>query len=108
MNGSIPSAVCDSCATAHAGMLDSPFIPTGKKSDKIFQVPTGDIIEATEIMELYLDVLEPTKRVDIVPGVTTNNMLTVIKVSGSTKMKLFESFLFIPFPTQDTGSNLVQ
>ena len=36
------------------------------------------------------------------------NALTVIKVSGSTKIKPFEQFLFIPVPTQDTGSNLVQ
>ena len=34
--------------------------------------------------------------------------LTVIRVNGSYKNKIIRKFFFIPVPTQDTGSNLVQ
>ena len=90
VNGSIPSAVYDSGATVHAGMPDSPFIPTGKKSDKIFQVPIGDIIEASERMKLDLDVREPAKRVDIVSGVTTNNLLSTGKFADAGYITMFD------------------
>ena len=102
LNGTIPSAVYDSGATAHAGMPDSPFIPTGKKSDKIFQVPTGDIIEATEIMELDLNVREPAKRVDIVPGVTTNNLLSTGKFADAGYITVFDEDEVNIYDAQDT------
>ena len=60
-------------ATASCGQENGPFITTGDKSSKIFQIPTGHTTRATEVKLLQHKGRDPTRRIDIVPGIKTDS-----------------------------------
>ena len=69
VNGEVPTATADTVAASSYGkpmwyecgnyrLATDPFLPTGSKSNKLFQYVGGDITAADEIKELYFDVRE--------------------------------------------------
>ncbi len=79
----VPSADFDSGATSNCELQSDPFQPTGKPSGKVFHLPTGHITTASHQAKLLLDVREPAKTVDIVPGLKHNSILSVRKFADA-------------------------
>ena len=69
MDGSIPSTIADSGATSGVGTKDNPSHRTGEPSDKRFVLPSGDVIQATEIAEYPFNIRAPANEIHITPGV---------------------------------------
>ena len=74
MNGEVPTAIADAGAASSCGkpvwsecgqyrLAADPFLPTGRKSTKLFQYAGGDIAAADEIKELPFDVREEAREV---------------------------------------------
>jgi hypothetical protein len=76
LNDSIPSIVADSAATSSVGTPTAPLIPTGRISNKIFQLPDGTRTAAATVSELAHNVRQPAKDVHIVPSIESNSLLT--------------------------------
>ena len=76
LDGSIPSAVSDTGATASAFTPDDPSIPTGVKSTSTFGGAFGDQAKATTINKLHHKLREPARSVHIVPQVQTSLLST--------------------------------
>ena len=71
LDGSIPSAVSDTGATASAFTPDDPSILTGVKSKSTFGGAFGEQAKATTINKLHHKLREPARSVHIVPQVQT-------------------------------------
>ena len=82
-NGTVPTAIADAGASAHAVQTSistcgkyklgtDPFIPTGKKSSKIFAMPLGNIAPAEDIKRLPFNIRHPADEVHTVPGIKHN------------------------------------
>jgi len=56
MDGTISSTIADSGATSGVGTADDTSHRTGEPSDKQFTLPSGAVIQATEIAEYPFDV----------------------------------------------------
>jgi hypothetical protein len=56
LNGSIPSIAADCTATSSVGTLTAPLIPTGRISNKIFQLPDGTRTAAATVTKLVHNV----------------------------------------------------
>jgi len=69
LNGSIPSAVSDTRASASAIKPSDPSIPTGIQSNTSFGGAFGDITMATTINKLHRQLQEPARSEHIVPKV---------------------------------------
>ena len=95
LNGSIPSAIADSGATSHVGTTkDSSkhaFIPTGKPSTKVFQLPDGTRTPASDIQQLHHNVRQPAKDVHIVPTIDSNSLLSTAKFATAGYITVFDS-----------------
>ena len=89
LNGTIPSGAADSAATSNAYRSSDPYIWTGGKSNKIFQMPTGAITPATDEGLLLHAVRESARTVDIVPAITAQSLLSM----GNLLMQIMCQFL---------------
>ena len=69
-------AVFDTAATSSAGKPGDNFIPTTERSDKIFNQPSGAQMEATFIHKLKHKVRDPAGRVDIVPELAEDSLIS--------------------------------
>jgi hypothetical protein len=76
LDSSIPSAAWDTACTSHAGKPDDPFIPTNKRSTKVFALADGHATPATTVAKLHHAVREPARTVDIVPALQGNSLLS--------------------------------
>jgi hypothetical protein len=90
LNGSIPSIVADSAATSHIGTKHDPFIPMGRTSKKIFQLPDGTRTAASTISELVHNVRQPAKDVHILPTIKTNSLLSTAKFAAAGYTTVFD------------------
>jgi hypothetical protein len=72
LNGSIPSIVADSAATLNVSAKKDKalFLPTGRASNKVFQLPDGTRTATDTISELPHEIHQPTKDIHIVPTIT--------------------------------------
>jgi len=82
LNGSIPSIVADSAATS--------LIPTGRISNKIFQLPDGTRTAAATVSKLAHNVRQPAKEVHIVPSIETHSLLSTAKFAGAEYITVFD------------------
>jgi hypothetical protein len=93
LNGSIPSAIADSGATSHVGTaLDaykSAFIPTCKRSHKVFELPNGTKKPASKIQELQHDICQPAKNIHIVPDICKNSLISTAKIAEAGYITIF-------------------
>jgi hypothetical protein len=94
LDGSIPSAIADSGATSHVGTTkDSSkhaFIPTGKPSTKVFQLPDGKRTPASDIQQLHHNVRQLAKDVHIVTTIASNSLLSTAKFTAAGYITVFD------------------
>lgn len=76
LDGSIPSAAFDTACTLSAGKPGDPFLPTNKKSTKVFALADDHPTPASMVAKLYHEVREPARTVDIVPALGRNSLLS--------------------------------
>ena len=81
--GRIHSAVYDSGATSHCGRTCDPFRRTARKSNKIFHIPDGNTIQATDEAKLHHQVREPARTVHMVPSLKHNSLLSASKFADA-------------------------
>ncbi len=79
LNGMIPSAVSDIGATLSAFLKKDPSRATGELSTTVFYLPDGTIAPATTRNKLLHNVREPACRVNIVPALVENSLLSTNK-----------------------------
>ncbi len=94
LDGSIPSAVANSGAASHVGtMKDSAkhaFIPTGKPSNKVFQLPDGTRTPASDIHQLHHNIRQSARDVHIVPTIANNTLLSTAKFAAAGYITVFD------------------
>ena len=69
-------AVFDTAATSSAGKPGDNFIPTTERSDKVFNQPSGSQMKATYVHKLKHNVRDPAGRVDIVPALAQDSLIS--------------------------------
>jgi hypothetical protein len=90
MDGSIPSTIADSGATSGVGTKDNPSHRTGEPSDKRFVLPSGDVIQATEIAEYPFNIRAPANEIHITPGVSQHSLLSTGKYADANYITVFD------------------
>ena len=65
LNGTIPSTVPDSGASSSIGTADDACRRTGLQSNKVFILPTGQAVAASEVAEYPFKVRNPASQVHI-------------------------------------------
>jgi hypothetical protein len=91
MVGSIPSTIADSGATSGVGTKDNPSQRTGKPSDKRFILPSGEVVQATEIAEYPFNVRAPANELHITPGVSQHSLLSTGKYADANYITVFDN-----------------
>jgi len=66
------------------------FIPTGKPSTKVFQLPDGTRTPASEIQQLHHNVHQPAKDVHIVTTIDKNSLLSIPKFAAAGYITVFD------------------
>jgi len=66
------------------------FIPTGKPSTKVFQLPDGTRTPASDIQQLHHNVRQPAKDVHIVPTIDKNSLLSIPKFAAAGYITVFD------------------
>ena len=89
LNRSTPSIVANSAVTSSVGTPTAPFIPTGRISNKIFQLPDRTRTAAATVSELVHDVWQPAKDVHIVPSIKSNSLLSTAKFAEAGYITVF-------------------
>ena len=106
LNGSIPSVIADSGATSHVGTaLDAykgAFIPTGKRSHKVFELPNGTNKPASKIQELHHDIRQTAKNIHIVPDICKNSLISMAKFAEAGYITIFDDKEVNVYDAQNT------
>ena len=90
MNGTMESVVIDSGATPSYGTETAHFILAGRRSDKVFQVPTGQIAAAMEVKLSEHNFREPARSVHIVPDMKKETLLSTGKFADAGCITIFQ------------------
>jgi hypothetical protein len=90
LDGSIPSTIADSGATSGVGTKVDPSHCTGEPSDKRFILPSGDVIQATEIAEYPFNIRAPANELHITPGVSQHSLLSTGKYADANYITVFD------------------
>ncbi len=91
LNGYTPSFVTDSTATSSVGTPTASLIPTGRISNKNFQLPDGMRTAAATVSKLVHDVRQPAKDVHIVPSIESNSLLSTAKFAKTGFITVFDN-----------------
>ena len=91
MNGTIPSTVMDSGCTSNVGKENDPSKRTGVASNKVFILPNGQSIAATEMAEYPFNLRPPANDVHITPGITSNSLLSTGKLADADYITVFDN-----------------
>jgi hypothetical protein len=102
MDGSIPSTVADSRATFRVGTKDDPSQRTGEPSDKQFILPSGEVVQATEIVEYPFNVRAPANELHITPGVSQHSLLSTGKYADANYITVFDKDTVNVYNANDT------
>ena len=95
------TAVFDTAATSSAGKPGDNFIPTTEKSSKIFNQPSGAQMKATYVHKLKHPVREPARRVDIVPTLKEDSLISGPKFADAEYVSLLTPEELMIFDGQD-------
>ena len=87
----MPSIIPDSAATSSVGTPTAPLIPTGRISNKIFQLPDGTRTAAVTVNELAHNVWQPAKDIHIVPSIKSNSLLSMAKFAEAGYITVFDN-----------------
>jgi hypothetical protein len=100
----IPSIVADSAATSNVGAKkDTPaFLPTGRASDKTFQLPDGTQTVADTISELPWNIRQPAKDIHIVPSIAKNSLLSIPETTDAGYITVFDNEEVNIYDARDT------
>jgi hypothetical protein len=90
MNGTIPSAVMDSGCTSNVGTENDPCKRTGVTSNKVFILPGGQTVTATEMATYPFKVRAPASDIHITPGITSNSLLSTGKYAEADYITIFD------------------
>jgi hypothetical protein len=104
LNGTLPSIVADSAATSNVGTTKdkSAFNPTGRPSNKIFQLPNGTRTAADTISELPFNIHQPTKDIHILPSITNNSLFSIPKTLDAGYITVFDDKEINIYDARDT------
>jgi hypothetical protein len=102
IDGTIPSTIVDSGATSGVGTEDDPSHRTGEPSNKRFTLPSGAVIQATEIAEYPFDVRAPAKELHITPGVSQHSLLSTGKYADANYITVFDKDTVNIYDANDT------
>ncbi len=102
MEGSIPSTIADSGATSGVGTKDDPSHRTGEPSDKRFILPSGNMIQATEIAEYPFNVRALANEIHITPGVSQHSLLSTGKYADTNYITVFDKDTVNIYDAYDT------
>ncbi len=94
LDGSIPSDVANSGATSNVGTkkdkAKQAYIPTGKCSSKIFQLPNRTRTPASDMCLLHQDIHQPARDIHIVPNIPTNLLISTAKFAEAGYIMVFD------------------
>ena len=91
LNGTIPSGISDTGASSScAPEKEEALIKTGQKSTKIFLVPTGEAVPATEKALLAHELRGVAREVEIVPGIKGNVLLSTGKMTDENYIAVYD------------------
>ena len=90
MNGTIPFAIPDSGTTSSIGTKDDPCRRTGRQSNKVFILPSGQAVTASEVAEYPFQVRHPASEVHITPGVTSNSLMSTNQFAQAGYITVFD------------------
>jgi len=76
--------------TGGVGTKDDPSQRTGEPSDKRFILPSGEVIQATEIVEYPFNVRAPANELHITPGVNQHSLLSTRKYADANYITVFD------------------
>ena len=88
--GTIPSTVVDSGATSSVGTADDKCRRTGRASNKVFILPGGQTVAASEVAEYPFKVREPASEVHITPDITSNSLMSTSKFADADYITVFD------------------
>jgi hypothetical protein len=102
MGGSIPSTIADSGATSGVGAKGDPSQRTGEPSDKRFILPSGEVVQATEIAEYSFNVRAPANELHITPGVSQHSLHSTGKYADANYITVFDEDTVNVYDANDT------
>jgi hypothetical protein len=104
LNGTIPSIIVDSAATSNVGATrdQSSFVPTGRSSNKIFQLPNGTQTAADSISELPFDIGQLVKDIHLIPSITKSSLLSIPKTADAGYITVFDDQEINIYDARDT------
>lgn len=91
IDGSIPSAIADTGCTTSVWHPNDACIPTGKASNKVFQVPFGHTAEGTEEALMHHEVRQPARTVHVVPELVNNSLVSIGKFADANYFAIFDN-----------------
>ena len=84
------TAIYDSGATSSCGRIGDPFLETGKKSDKIFQMPNGHKSPASDLKLLEHNLRSPARDVHMVPDLKGASLISTGKLADAGYISIFD------------------
>ena len=101
MNGTIPSTVMDSGCTSNVGTENDPCKRTGVASNKVFILPGGQTLAASEMTTYPFNLRAPAADVHITPGITSNSLLSTGKCADADYITVFDKEQVIVYDVND-------
>ena len=90
LNGTIPSTVSDSGASSSIGTSDDACRRTGVQSNKVFILPSGQAMAASELAEYPFKVRNPASKVHMTPGITSNSLMSTNQFAIADNITVFD------------------
>ena len=84
------TVIYDSGATSSCGRIGDPFLETGKKSDKIFQMPNDHKSPASDLKLLEHNLRSPARDVHMVPDLKGASLISTGKLADAGYISIFD------------------
>jgi hypothetical protein len=89
-NGTIATTVANTSASSSIGNKDDPSKCTGQPSYKRFILPSGKIVQATEMAEYPFEVRAPANELHITPGVSQDSLFSTSKCADPNYITIYD------------------
>ena len=91
LNGTLASGISDTGASSScAPPTETALLHTNQQSHKRFQVPTGEVVPATDQALIHHKLRGAARQVAIVPGIKTNTLLSTGKMAGENYTAIYD------------------
>ncbi len=101
-NGTIATTVADSGASSSIGNKDDPSKCTCQPSHKRFILPSGKIVQATEMAEYPFEIRAPANELHITPGVSQDSLLSTSKCADANYITVYDKETVNIYNANDT------